>query len=55
MKAAGAAKKKLRILAVGFVEKGKRRQEMIRALIAAGADLVIENPNDILRFITPKG
>ncbi len=52
MKAAGAAKKKLRILAVGFVEKRKKRQEMIRALIAAGADLVIEKPDDLLQLVS---
>jgi phosphoglycolate phosphatase-like HAD superfamily hydrolase len=51
MAAAQAAKKNLSILAVGFTPGHANRKTIKDCLIKAGADVVIENPRDLLRFI----
>ena len=51
MLAARAAKKKLRMLAVGFLSGKKNGKAMKESLLKAGADIVIENPKDLLRII----
>ena len=52
MVAAQAAKKTLQILAIGFLSGRRRRGVMKESLIRAGADLVIENPKELLRFVS---
>jgi len=54
MRAAKAARKKLDILAVGFVgfvSSHAKRKEAKESLLHAGADLLVENPKDLLRVI----
>jgi phosphoglycolate phosphatase-like HAD superfamily hydrolase len=53
MAAAQAAKKTLQILAIGFLSGRRRRGVMEESLIRAGADLVIENPKELLLLISP--
>ncbi len=52
MKAARAAKRNLPILAVGFIRGYARRWAMKESLINAGADLVIENPKELLSLVS---
>jgi HAD superfamily hydrolase (TIGR01548 family) len=49
--AARAAKKELSILAIGFLTGRRNRKVMKQSLLHAGADLLIGNPKDLLRFI----
>lgn len=48
--AAQAAKKYLPVLAVGFINDQRNRKTARNSLIQAGADLIIENPKDLLCF-----
>lgn len=48
--AARSAKKELEILAIGFISNPKENN-MKESLIKAGADLVIEDPKDLLQFL----
>jgi HAD superfamily hydrolase (TIGR01548 family) len=50
--AARAAKRNLPILAVGFTPGHVNRETMKDSLITAGADLVIENPKELLRLVS---
>jgi phosphoglycolate phosphatase-like HAD superfamily hydrolase len=49
--AARAVKKKFSMLAIGFLSGKKKGNTMKESLFKAGADLVIENPKDLLRLI----
>jgi hypothetical protein len=49
--AAQAVKKKFPMLAIGFLSGKKQRQALKESLLKAGADLLIENPKDLLRLI----
>ncbi|MGB9628621.1 MAG: HAD family hydrolase [Thermodesulfobacteriota bacterium] len=49
MLAARSAKKELEILAIGFISHPKERHRK-KSLLKAGADLVIENPKDLLQL-----
>jgi len=51
MLAAQTAKKKLRMLAIGFLFGQKKGKAVKESLFRAGADLVIESPRDLLRLI----
>jgi HAD superfamily hydrolase (TIGR01548 family) len=51
MMAAKAAKKELDIKAIGFLSSPANRKVMEKALIKAGADLIIENPKQLLQLI----
>jgi len=51
MLAAKAAKKELSILAIGFLSSLRNLKAMKKSLLHAGADLIIENPEDLLQFI----
>ena len=51
MLAAKAAKKELDIKAIGFISSPANRKVMEKALIKAGADLIIENPKQLLQLI----
>lgn len=51
MLAAKAAKKELDIKAIGFLSSPANRKVMEKALIKAGADLIIENPKQLLQLI----
>jgi HAD superfamily hydrolase (TIGR01548 family) len=51
MKAAKAARKESNILAIGFLSSHTRRKETKASLLQAGADLLLENPKDLLRVI----
>jgi HAD superfamily phosphatase len=48
--AARAAKKELDIIAVGFLGTPANRKVMKKAFIRVGADLIIQNPKELLRF-----
>ena len=48
--AARAAKKELQILAIGFLRGGSKGKAMKESLLRAGADLIIENPRELLRL-----
>jgi HAD superfamily phosphatase len=50
IRAARRAKNKLNILAIGFLQDGSHEKSAKRSLLKAGADLVIEGPQDLLRF-----
>ena len=52
MLAAKAAKKELSILAIGFLSGLRNRKAMKKSLLHAGADLIIENPRELLRLIS---
>jgi HAD superfamily hydrolase (TIGR01548 family) len=52
MLAAKAARKKLNILAVGFLHEGKRNETVKDSLLKADADLIVENPRDLLEALT---
>ena len=49
--AAQAVKKKFPMLAIGFLSSKKQRKALKESLLKAGADLLIENPKDLLRLI----
>jgi len=51
MLAARAAKKRLEILAIGFVSGRVNQKATKTPLIRAGADLIIDNPKELLRLI----
>ena len=51
MLAAKAAKKELSILAIGFLSDRRNRKIMKKSLLHAGADLVIENPRELLHLL----
>jgi len=52
MAAARAAKKHLSILAVGFISGHANRKVMKDSLKRAGADLVIENPKELIHLVS---
>jgi HAD superfamily phosphatase len=52
MAAAGAAKQYLPILAIGFVGGHRNRKAARESLLRAGADLVIENPKELLHLVS---
>jgi HAD superfamily hydrolase (TIGR01548 family) len=52
MLAAKAAKKELSILAIGFLSGRRNRKAMKKSLLHVGADMVIESPKELLRFIS---
>lgn len=54
MLAAKAAKKELSILAIGFLRGRPNQKATKESLSRAGADLVIENPKELLQFIDIK-
>jgi len=49
--AAQAAKKELQMLAIGFLRGRKKQKALKESLLRAGADLLIESPNELLQFI----
>ena len=51
MVAARAAKKTLQILAIGFLSGRIKQKAMKDSLFRAGADLVIENPRNLLHIV----
>jgi HAD superfamily phosphatase len=51
MFAARAAKKELNITAIGFLSSPTNQRRMEKALIQAGADLIIKNPKELLRLV----
>jgi len=50
--AAQAAKKYLPVLAIGFTSDQRNRKSARNSLIQAGADFVIENPKELLCFVS---
>ena len=52
MAAARAAKKDLSILAIGFTRRHADRKAMKDSLVKAGADLVIERPEELLSLVS---
>jgi len=50
MKAAKAARRKVKILAIGFLSGRGNRKTARDTLAQAGADLIIEKPKDLLQF-----
>jgi len=50
--AARAAKKYLQLLAVGFVSGHRNKKIARESMLRAGADLVIENPEQLLRLVS---
>jgi phosphoglycolate phosphatase-like HAD superfamily hydrolase len=50
--AAEAAKKRLQILAIGFIGGHPKRKAEKESLLRAGADLVIENPKELLHLLS---
>jgi HAD superfamily hydrolase (TIGR01548 family) len=52
MLAAQAARKKLDILAIGFLHGRKEDETVKDSLLKAGADLIVENPQGLLRVLT---
>jgi HAD superfamily hydrolase (TIGR01548 family) len=52
MLAAQGAKKELDILAIGFHHGGKKDETVKDSLLKAGADLIVENPRDLLQALT---
>lgn len=52
IRAAHAAQKELNITAIGFLGTPSNRKVMKEAFIRVGADLIIKDPKDLLRFIT---
>ena len=52
MLAARAARKYLQVLAIGFLSGHRNKKIESEFLIRAGADLVIENPEQLLRFVS---
>jgi hypothetical protein len=53
MKAARAAGKKIPMRAIGFVVGHVRRRAARKSLLRAGADMVIEDPKDLLKLVLP--
>jgi len=51
MQAAQAAKEKLDMLAIGFLQDGKQEKSKKRSLLKAGADLVIKKPHDLIQLL----
>lgn len=51
--AAQAAKKALDIITIGFLGTPANRKVMKKAFIRVGADLIIQNPKELLRFAPP--
>jgi phosphoglycolate phosphatase-like HAD superfamily hydrolase len=52
MLAARAARKELDIFAIGFLHGEKGDKTMQDSLLKAGADLIVENPRDLLHVLT---
>jgi phosphoglycolate phosphatase-like HAD superfamily hydrolase len=52
MAAARAAKKHLEVVAVGFIAGHRQRKAARESLLKASADLVIENPKELLRLVS---
>lgn len=52
MLAVRAAKKELSIVAIGFLGGRRNRKIMKKSLLHAGADLLIKNPKELLKFIS---
>jgi|YelNatPaOPRAMG01_1025707.scaffolds.fasta_scaffold92248_2 phosphoglycolate phosphatase-like HAD superfamily hydrolase len=52
MVAANLAKKETEIIAIGFINRRKCRNVIKDSLINAGADMIIERPEDLLKLIT---
>jgi len=52
MLAVKAARKKLKILAIGFFSGGKRDKTIKDSLLKAGADLIIDNPRALLQSLS---
>jgi len=52
MAAARAAKKHLEMIAVGFISGHANREVMKDSLKKAGADLVIENPEELIHLVS---
>jgi phosphoglycolate phosphatase-like HAD superfamily hydrolase len=50
MLAVQAARKRLQMVAIGFLSGHFKRKAMKESLLRAGADFVIENPKDLLQF-----
>jgi len=50
MRAARAARKQFDVLAIGFLSRLSRRKEIKATLLQAGADWIIEKPNQLLRL-----
>jgi phosphoglycolate phosphatase-like HAD superfamily hydrolase len=50
MLAARAAKKELKMLAIGFLRSRSKGEKMKDSLLRAGADLVIQSPRELLRL-----
>ncbi len=50
MRAARAAKKELKMLAIGFLRGQSKGQKMKESLLSAGSDLVIQSPRELLRL-----
>jgi phosphoglycolate phosphatase-like HAD superfamily hydrolase len=50
MLAARAAKKELKMLAIGFLRNRSKGEKMKDSLLRAGADLVIQSPRELLRL-----
>jgi phosphoglycolate phosphatase-like HAD superfamily hydrolase len=53
MLAVQAIKKKVRIVAIGFLEGRNKAMSIKESLLGAGADFVMENPKDLLQFLSP--
>ena len=53
MLAARAVKKTLSMVAIGFLSGLSHRKAMKRSLLGAGADVVVEHPNELLRLTSP--
>ena len=51
MLAARAARRESPMLAIGFLHGGKKDKTMEDSLLKVGADLIVKNPNDLLRLI----
>jgi HAD superfamily hydrolase (TIGR01548 family) len=51
MLAAQAAKKDFQIVAIGFLAGRSKRKTLKESLLRAGADIVIENPRDLLHIV----
>ncbi len=52
MQAAGAIKKDLSMLAIGFIGGHRNKKAARESLLRAGADLVIQNPRELLRLVS---
>jgi phosphoglycolate phosphatase-like HAD superfamily hydrolase len=52
MEAARAAKKYLKMLAIGFIAGHRHRKAARESLLKAGADRVIENPKELIQLVS---